>query len=129
MINLLIVTGVVETATGLGLLAVPSLIASLLLGAPLEGAVGLVVGRVCGAALLSLGIACLLAHDESGPRASNGLIVAILVYDITVTALLAFSLVGLRLIGIALWPAILLHTGLAIWCIVCLRRKSATNGL
>jgi hypothetical protein len=124
MRNLLIAMGVVETATGLGLLAVPSLVASVLLGSSLEGAVGLIVGRVCGAALLALGIACLLARAEADFRSSTALIIAMLAYNTVATALLAYSLLGLRLIGIALWPAILIHAALAIWCIVCLRTDS-----
>jgi hypothetical protein len=120
---LLLVMGFVETATGLGLLASPPLIASLLLGASLEGAVGLLVARVCGAALLSLGIACFLARDEADDR-PNGLIIAMIVYNTLATALLAYSAFGLGLTGIALWPAIVVHAALVIWCLACLSLQS-----
>jgi hypothetical protein len=120
---LLLVMGFVETATGLGLLVSPPLIASLLLGASLEGAVGFVVARVCGAALLTLGIACFLARDEADDRA-KGLIIAMVVYNTTATAILAYSAFGLGLTGIALWPAIIVHAALAIWCLAALSLQS-----
>jgi hypothetical protein len=118
MRNFLLVSGVVEVVTGLGLVFSPSLIASILLGSLLEGDAGLIVGRVCGTALLALGIVCLLARDDSGAR---GIIVAMLLYDVGATALLVYSRFGLGLTGIALWPAIVLHAVLALWCIVSLR--------
>jgi len=116
MKSLLLVMGLVETATGLGLLASPPLVASLLLGAKLEGAVASVVARVCGTALLSLGIACFLAREGPHISAATGLIIAMLVYNILVTGLLAYSVFGLGLMGIALWPAIAAHAALAIGC-------------
>jgi hypothetical protein len=124
MRTLFITMGVVETATGLALLVVPSLVAVILLGLPLDGAVGLVVARICGAGLLSLGIACLLGRDEAGAPAA-GLLVAMLVYNATTTGVLAYSRFGMGLMGIMLWPAIVVHAALAIWCVVCLRRPRA----
>ncbi len=46
-----------------------------------------------------------------------------LMYNIPVTAVLAFAGIGLGLHGVALWPAVVLHAAMAIWCIVCLRRS------
>jgi hypothetical protein len=124
---LLVVMGFVETATGLGLLASPPMIASVLLGASLESTVGLVVARVCGAALLSLGIACFLARNEADARAATGLVIAMVVYNTIATAILAYSVFGLRLMGIALWPAIVVHATLAIWCLAALSRHRMPN--
>jgi hypothetical protein len=44
-----------------------------------------------------------------------------LIYNLTVPVLLLHGYAASELAGIALWPAIVLHTLLAIWCIVCLR--------
>ena len=52
---LFIVTAVVEVGTGLALAIAPSVPVALLLGSPLSTTVGMTVGRVAGAALLSLG--------------------------------------------------------------------------
>jgi len=67
MRTLLIVTALLEAATGLALAASPSLLISLLIGSPLDTRPGSVVGRLAGIALLTLGSVCWLArNDEQG---------------------------------------------------------------
>jgi hypothetical protein len=117
--TLLIVTAAAETATGLALLGLPSLVASVLLGALLDAPAALVVARVAGAALLALGVTCWLARNS----AAAGLIAAMLLYNTAAVAVLAHAGAGLRLIGMGLWPAVALHVALAIWCIACLRTR------
>jgi hypothetical protein len=34
---------------------------------------------------------------------------------------LAYTALGMRLSGIGLWPAVVLHIAMAIWCFACLR--------
>ncbi len=119
---LLKLTGIIETATGLGLMAVPSVVVRLLLGSPLDTSAAVMLGRVAGAALLALGVACWLARDDTQSRAARGLVVAMLMYNIPATAVLAFAGIGLGLQGVMLWPAVVLHAAMAVWCIVCLRR-------
>lgn len=121
MKSLLIVTAAVETATGLVLLALPSLVVSLLLGGSLDTPAALVVARVTGAALLALGVACWLARNDQQSRAATGLIAALLLYNTAAVAVLVYAGIGLGLSGIGLWPAVLLHAALAVWCIACLR--------
>ena len=118
---LFIVTAVIEAATGVALLLSPPLPVSLLLGASLDTPTGLVVGRVAGAALLSLGIACWLARNDEQSRAATGLIAAMLLYNTAVAAVLVYAGIGLRLAGVGTWPAVLLHAALAVWCLACLR--------
>jgi hypothetical protein len=48
---------------------------------------------------------------------------AMLLYNVAVTALLAFASVGLALHGVALWPAVVLHSAMTVWCVACLRRN------
>jgi hypothetical protein len=117
---LLSVMGALEAATGLVLLVVPSVLVELLLGAGLTTAAGVTVGRVAGVALLALGVACWFARDEAAGRAANGLIAAMLLYNIGVVAILAFAWARLGLVGIALWPVVLAHAALAAWCVACL---------
>ena len=60
--SLLIVTALIEAGTGIALLVAPSVIVELLLGAGLSSPQSLVVGRVAGAALIAIGVACWLAR-------------------------------------------------------------------
>ncbi len=123
MSRLLKLTGIIETATGLGLMAAPSVVVRLLLGSPLDTSAAAMLGRVAGAALLALGVACWIARDDRQSRTARGLVVAMLLYNVATVALLAFASIGLRLHSVALWPAVVLHAVMAIWCIVCLRRS------
>ena len=122
MKRFLILTAILEPATGLALIAVPAIVVRLLLGAEISGA-SVPLGRVAGAALLALGVACWLARDDTQSRAARGLVVAMLMYNIAATAVLAFAGIGLGLHGVVLWPAVVLHAVMAIWCIVCLGRS------
>lgn len=123
MKSLLIVTAAVEAATGVVLLTLPSLVVSLLLGGSLDTPATLVVARVTGAALSSLGVACWLARNDERSRAAFGLVVAMLLYNSAAVAVLAYAGIGAGLSGVGLWPAVLLHAALAVWCVACLRIK------
>jgi hypothetical protein len=63
---LLKATAVLELATGIGLLAAPSLVTEVLPGQPLGASVPLLVARVAGAALLAIGLACWLEAAGAG---------------------------------------------------------------
>ncbi|HEV3163709.1 MAG TPA: hypothetical protein VGZ22_06685 [Isosphaeraceae bacterium] len=120
---LLIVTAFIEVATGLALAAWPSVPVALLLGSSLETPAGIIVARLAGAALLSLGVACWLARCDEQSRSTTGLVAALLLYNAAAASLLVFARLGLGLDGILLWPGVALHAVLAVWCIACLRNK------
>jgi hypothetical protein len=113
---LLVLTALLELATGAALVATPAVPISLLLGTSLDAPGGSAVARVAGAALLSLGIACWLARHDGASRPGRALICAILFYDVAVATVLAHADLVTGLQGIALWPAVGTHTVLAIWC-------------
>jgi hypothetical protein len=123
--TLLIVTALVETPIGLMLVVSPPLVAGLLLGVSLDAPAALIVGRIAGAALLSLGGACWLARDDGPSRARRGVVAAMLLYNSAAGAVLANAGAGVRLVGVLMWPAVALHAVLAVWCIACLRSGSA----
>jgi hypothetical protein len=127
MRSLLIVTAAAETATGLALLGLPSLVVSLLFGGSLDTPAAQVVARITGAALISIGVACWLARNDQQSRAAAGLIAALLFYNAAAAVLLAHAGLGLGLSGIGLWPTVVLHAALAIWCVACLRLKPAST--
>jgi hypothetical protein len=113
--KLLIVTALVETPIGLMLLLSPSLVAGLLLGASLDAPAALIVGRIAGAALVSLGVACWLARDDGLSLALRGLIAAMLLYNCAAAAVLLHAGAVVGLVGVLIWPAVALHAALAVW--------------
>ena len=125
MKNLLVVTALLETITGVALIVSPALPVSQLIGAAPDTAVALVLARIAGAALLTLGIACWLARDDVRSGAARGLVAAMLFYDAAAAAVLVYAGLGLRLSGVGLWPAVLAHLALAVWCIVALGQSKA----
>ena len=112
---------VIEAGVGLALAILPSATVSMLHGAILDTSGGSVVSRVGGAALFSLGVACWLARHHEQSRAARGLVTAMLFYNMAAVAVLVYAGVGLGLSGIGLWPAVLLHAVLVVWCLACLR--------
>jgi len=94
-----------------------------MVGAPLEAPAALTVARVGGAGLLALGVACWLARGDTQSRAARGLVAAMLLYDVAAVAVLASAGIGLGLHGVALWPAVVLHAVMTVWCVACLRRS------
>jgi hypothetical protein len=121
MQTLLTVTAVIEAGAGLALTVSPSVLASVLLGTSLDTPTGLTIGRVAGAALLSLAIVCWLARNDELSRAVTGLIVGMSFYNAAVIAILIYAGIGCGLAGVGLWPAILAHAALLAWCIACFR--------
>ena len=114
--KLLMVTTFVETPIGLMLLLSPPLVAGLLLGVSLAAPAALIVGRIAGAALLALGVACWLARDDKPSLARRGLLAAILLYNCAAGAVLAHAGAVAGLVGVLMWPAVALHAALAVWC-------------
>ena len=51
-----------------------------------------------------------------------------LIYDGVVAVLLGYAGFVLGRVGIALWPAVVLHAALAVWCVVCLWDKAHSKG-
>ena len=120
---LFIATAVIEVGAGLALIASPALAASILIGAPFDTPADSVVGRVAGAALLALALACWRARQDPNSRAATGIVSAMLLYNVAAGAVLAYAAIGLRLSGIGLWPAVVLHGAIAVWCLACLIKK------
>ena len=120
---LLRITAVLEGATALGFLVVPSLPSALLFGEAPQVGLGAILGRFVRALMLSLAIVCWLAGNDATSSAARGVVKAVLVYDQVATVLLAYSRLGLGLGGIVLWPAVAVHVALAVWCAMALQRK------
>jgi hypothetical protein len=98
MRSALVLAAVGETATGLALLLVPSLVGQWLLGAELTG-VAVTVARVAGIALIGLGIAC-----WPGPP-----LLGMLIYSAAAALYLAYVGLSGAPVGSLLWPAVVVH--------------------
>ena len=123
MKRLLIVTAIIELGVGLALLCFPSATVSFLLGSGLDTPAAVALGRVAGTALFALGVACWLAQYDAQSCAARGLVSAMVLYNLGATIILGVAGIQLRPIGIALWPAVVLHAAMTIWCITRLLRE------
>jgi hypothetical protein len=120
MKNLLTTTAILEFGTGLGLVAIPSTLVMLLLGAQLDTAVGLVIARVAGIALLTIAVACWLARLDANSHIARGLTGAMVIYNAGAVAIFLYAGLALRLSGIGLCPVIVVHSAMTVWCITSL---------
>jgi hypothetical protein len=124
MKSLLTVSAVIELGAGAAMMCWPSALSEFLIGVPLEGPGSLTVARVGGAGLLALVVACGWARHDSQSPAARGIVTAMLLYDIAAAVVLAHACIGSGMHGLALWPAVILHTVMAAWCVVRLAAKS-----
>jgi hypothetical protein len=99
MKKVLTVAAVLEVATGIALLIVPSLVGRLLFGEELTGIV-IPVARVLGIALLALGVGC-----WPGSTALCGM----LTYSALVTLYFLYLAIRSEWVGPLLWPVVALH--------------------
>lgn len=102
---------IVEVGTGLALMVDPAIVAALLLGADLP-AVGAVLARCFGIALIALGLACWpkpqrAEHNSPAFR-------AMLTYNSAIALYLAYLGTLGHLRGVLLWPAVALHAVVAL---------------
>ena len=104
------IAAAVEAVTGLLLIVVPHLLAKLLLGAGVTG-VSIVIGRVAGIALLSLGVGCWFGRQEA---MGGWALAAMLLYNVLVTLYLAWVGLGAEFVGVLLWPAVVVHAVLTV---------------
>jgi hypothetical protein len=98
----------------------PSKLVSFLFGSALDSPVALMVAHIAGVALMALGITCWIARNDNQSSAVKGVIIGLIVYNAGVFAVLAYAKIGLGLSGIGLWPAVLVHFIMTIWCVLSL---------
>jgi len=99
MKRLLAFTAIIEAATGLALIIVPSLVGWLLFGAEFTG-VAIPAARVTGIALLALGVGC---------RPRSTAFCGMLTYSALVTLYLLYLAIRGEWVGPLLWPVVALH--------------------
>ena len=112
-------SAVMEAVAGLALLLTPNLAITLLLPGPVTNT-HLALGRLAGAALLSLGAACWWARADAGSAASRALVVGMSVYNAAVIAVVLTGSFGSPSRPV-LWVVTLVHAAMAAWCVSLLR--------
>ncbi len=120
MKQLLIVTALIEVGASLALLCCPSATVALLLGAPLDTPSAISLGRVAGAALFALGVASWLAHYDEKSRAARGVVSAMVLYNLGAVVILGLAGIRSEPAGVVLWPAVVLHVAMTVWCVASL---------
>jgi len=100
--RLLAVAAVGEAVTGVVLVVYPPIVIRLFFRAEITGA-GVVMSRICGIALIALGVACWPCAPAS--RALCGM----LTYSALATLYLTYVGFAGEWVGVLLWPAVILH--------------------
>jgi hypothetical protein len=118
------ITALFELITGLGLIFIPKLIISLLLGTALVGAGGYITAMIAGAALLSIAYVCWLTRNS---LAVNLIIKTLLFYNTVVVAILLFGVINFKLNGLGLWFVVVLHSALSVWGLLLLLNERELN--
>jgi hypothetical protein len=125
MKNLLAITAIIESLTGLLLVVFPTKLTFLLLGSTLDGSAAFTVARIAGVALIALGIVCWMSRNENKGSVMKGIITGLIVYNAGVVSVLAHTEIESGLSGIGLWPVVLVHFVMAIWCGLSLVNRPA----
>ena len=118
MKHLLWITAVIEAGAGAALIGFPSRVMDLLLGPSPDAQPSATVVRVIGGALLALGLLCWLASRDTQRPCAGRMVAVMTAYN--PCAAIALGAIGMRApsVGIVLWPAVVLHTAMAGWCIM-----------
>jgi hypothetical protein len=117
MKRVLVFAAVSETATGVALLLVPSLVGQVLLGAELPD-IGVKVARVAGIALIALGIACWPGTP----------LVGMLTYSAAIALYLAYLGISGGQVGSLLWPAVAVHAIVTVLLVRAWLSDQRTSG-
>ncbi|OOG14394.1 hypothetical protein [Pseudomonas sp. C9] len=111
MKGLLVFAAIIEAATGMSLILVPSLVGQLLFGFELTG----VIVPLAGIALIALAVAC-----WPGPA-----ILGMLTYNAGTTLYLAYIGISGGSSGVVLWPVVVLH---GIMTVLLIRAMTSQTG-
>jgi hypothetical protein len=121
--TLLALAALGEALTGFILIVNPAVVVRLLFGSNIADA-GIIVSRIAGIGLLSLGIAC---SPRAAPRSA---FYGMLCYSGIASLYLLFIVTTSRFVGVLLWPAIFAHIVLTVLlAIVGFKQLRIRNGI
>lgn len=108
------IAAVAEAAMGVALLAIPSFVGRMLLGAELTG-ISIAVARVTGIALIGLAVACWPGTPMTG----------MLTYSVLTTLYFSYLRIS-GAVGILLWPAVAAHAVLSLLLVRAWQNEKTT---
>jgi hypothetical protein len=120
--TLLSITAVIEAINGFLMLTLSSLVVTSLFGILQPSSVEIITIRLVGVTVISFGFACWFARNIMLGGGAKGFAGALLLFNAGAAVLLIYANLGLGLSGFLLWPGILFHSLMGIWCVVCLLR-------
>lgn len=118
-----LVSALLEIPAGLAFFVAPLFQVGAFFGTTLDGPGGMALARLPGSALTAIGLACWFARRDAGSPAARGLAVAMLLYNASAVGLVLTTALVSHVSAIGLWPVAVIHGGMAVWCIACLRRR------
>jgi len=98
-------------------LFLPALAVWLLFGVRPSSPEALATGRLYGAVLVALGIACWFVRAEQAGRGARAVLLGMLAYNVGACTVLPLTAVLEATSGPLLWPATVLHALLTVWCV------------
>ena len=114
------ISAAIEAATGVALIAVPELVARLLLGTELDSG-GVAVARVAGFGLFALGLGCWPGEGDATASAVRALVA----YNLLAGLYLGYLRAGGGFVSYLLWPACALHVVLGILLVLAAYSKTS----
>ena len=109
---------VTEVATGLALIFKPALVVRLLLGVEASG-MEMVIARCFGIALFGLSFACW--PDRQRSVSNTAAFRGMLIYNALIAAYLAYLGTVAHLVGLLLWPGVILHAVVTVLMVRSMR--------
>ena len=121
--TLLMLAAAMELGVGLGALAAPQLVISLLLGTTSADATSQLLARVLGLALVSLAVCCWASREDPGSPSRAGVVAAMTFYNAAAALLLLTAAAVGSASGVVLWLAVAVHAAMAVAFITARARK------
>lgn len=118
-----ITTAALEVGAGLALTLFPLQAVSLLLGSGGAGFANVPICQIGGCALVALALINWLTRNDAQSNTAQGVVAGMTIYNLG--AVIVLGLFGLNShdVGWLLWPAVILHIFMSMWCGWCLAKK------
>jgi hypothetical protein len=108
---------IINILAGVVMIVFPVFLSGAVLGVSLNEPAAIVVLRVAGVAILSLGIVCWMVASEGRSKPGKSLVTGLAIYNTLIMMIIAYTITIQNFTSPGLWVVILLHAIFAGWCI------------